>query len=82
MKSFAQDLPLAKLIIENDEFSLEIRWEKTKDWRPRSKILAGKDQLISYHEVGKATIRADYISDIDVKLHINQDSDELKAKLN
>ena len=71
MKIFASELPLAKLLMENEELNLEIILEKTKDWRPRSKILSGKDQFISYHEVGKATIRADYISEIDVKLHLS-----------
>jgi len=64
-------LPLSNLIIVDDEFNIEIKLEKTKDWRPRSKILTEKDQQISYHEVGKANVKVDYISEIDVKLHIS-----------
>ena len=54
-----------------------MRWEKTKDWRPKCRILSGgKDLSINYHEVGKATIKVEYITEVDIKLHMIQDSQE------
>ena len=60
------------LILASLETTLEMRWEKSKDWRPRCKILSGKKDLtVNYHEVGKSSIKVEYICEVDIRLHIS-----------
>lgn len=81
LNPLAQDMPLSRMVPNNSETNLEIRWEKTKDWR-FPKVLRAKEQSSGYHEVGKLTVKVEFISEVDIKVHLGQDSEELKANLN
>ena len=71
----AQNLPLHGFI-SNQTVHAELRWEKTKNWRPYASIKESEQISVLVEGVGKILVQCEYISQSEIKQHVNQDQME------
>ena len=68
LEGLASSLPLRALL--NGQYTLELRWVPTKDWRARTSVQSSHAVCNEIYEVGKLSCHVDFISSIDLKFSI------------
>ena len=71
----ADKLPMHHLVT-NQIVQAELRWEKTKNWRPYAGIKESEQIEVVVEDVGKIQIQCEYIQQSEIKQHIMQDQRE------
>lgn len=60
-------------LIASQSVQAELRWEKTKGWRPNVSIKESEEIELYVDDVGKINVICDYISSSEIKSQILQD---------
>ncbi len=68
----AMQLPMHDLVVSQN-VRAELRWQKTKDWRPYASPKESDQIEILVEKIGKILVQCEYISQNEIKQHILQD---------
>ena len=68
----AQNLPMSSLMSQK-VLNAELRWEKTKNWRPNAKVIESDQLSFNLDGVGRILVQVEYLTEKDLKGHILAD---------